>query len=509
MLFRSLIAAVVFIAVTLPAAAERRVALVLGNGAYKSAPKLANPARDAEAVAAMLKRQDFEVVLAIDQDREGMFAAIDRFAELARGADAALFYYAGHGLQIDNKNLLVPIEAQIRSELDATRKTVEVDTVLNQTMSDAKVKIVLLDACRENPFSTDIANDQQKKTRNITVKGGLAEMKPGKGSIIQFATAAGALAVDGKQGENSPFTKALLKHLSKPDLEIQHALTMVRGDVAEETGDVQEPWYKTNITGFFFMKGSQAAALPSALQPTAPAATASAAGNDGQKEVLFWETIKASTSPDDFKAYLDQYPNGTYAGLARNRIAQIQKPAVVAALPTTTSAETRAIPPQVTRQTASAEDLRSTEANAASEDAIGLSRDAWKEVQTRLSALGLRKGSIDGKPGDVTRASVKTWQNTRGYMASGYLNKIQHDSLLGEQISAAALAKVTRGDDDGDTSAAQQPAAAPRRQARQSSGGGNNSGGGGNGGNSAGEVIFKEVIKQGVGAIGRKMGVPW
>jgi uncharacterized caspase-like protein len=504
MLIRCLIAVFVFFAVTLPAAAERRVALVLGNGNYKSAPKLANPARDAEAVAAMLKRQDFEVVLAIDQDREGMFAAIDKFAELARGADAALFYYAGHGLQIDNKNLLVPIEAQIRSELDATRKTVEVDTVLNQTMSDAKVKIVLLDACRENPFSTEIANDQQKKTRAITVKGGLAEMKPGKGSVIQFATAAGALAVDGKEGENSPFTKAILKHLSKADVEIQHALTLVRGDVAEETRDVQQPWYSTNITGFFYMKGAQPAALPSAPQPSASSATSSGAGSDGQKEVLFWESIVKSTSPEDFKAYLDQYPNGTYAGLARNRIAQLQKPAVVATLPAPASAETRAITAPVTRPIANAEDLRTTEANAASEDAIGLSKDAWKEVQTRLSALGLRKGSIDGKPGDVTRASVKTWQSQRGYMASGYLNKIQHDALLGEQISAAALAKVTRGDDDSDSS---QPAA-PRRQARQNSGGGS-SGGGGSGGNSTGDVIVKEVIKQGVGAIGRKFGVPW
>lgn len=505
MFIRKIAVAVVLIFLSFPAAAERRVALVLGNGAYVAAPKLDNPARDAEAIAAMLKRQEFEVVLAIDQDREGMFAAIDKFAELARGADAALFYYAGHGLQIDGKNLLVPVEAQIRSELDAARKTIEVDTVLNQTMSDAKVKIVLLDACRENPFSTDIATDQQKKTRAITVKGGLAEMKPGKGSVIQFATAAGALAVDGKVGEHSPFTKAILKHLVKPDVEIQHALTMVRAEVNDDTRGVQQPWYSTNITGFFYMKQEAGQAAPTA--PAAPTTMASSVGNggEGQKELLYWETIRNSTNAEDFREYLKEYPKGTFVGLARNRIAALEKTTVVAALPAPTS-DARGMPaPQgaTARSTASIEELRTTDASQASEDAIGLSRDAWKDIQARLSVLVSRKLSTDGKPGEATRAAVSAWQSARGYKVSGYFNKIQHEALSGEQVSATALARALQGSDgEGDGNSSQE-GSGQRRSSRASNSG--NSGGSGG----TGDVIVKEVIRQGVGAIGRKIGVPW
>ena len=185
MAHRFLLSMLMLMLLPFSAQAERRVALVIGNGAYKAAPQLPNPPKDAEAMAIMLKQQGFEVVVGSDLDRDGMSNAVAKFADTARGADVALFFYAGHGIQIDGKNLLIPTDAVLKNEFDAKTKTMEIDTVLNHTMTDAKVKIVLLDACRENPFAKDIAAGTAK-TRNVSVTNGLAAMKPGEGTLLGF-----------------------------------------------------------------------------------------------------------------------------------------------------------------------------------------------------------------------------------------------------------------------------------------------------------------------------------
>jgi uncharacterized caspase-like protein len=165
---------IIAIPMALPAgSAESRVALVIGNGAYRSAVQLPNAARDAEAIAATLKSIGFDVVLGTDLDRERMTQRLSDFAGRAQGADVALFFYAGHGIQLDGRNLLVPVDADLKSELDAKVRTVEVDTVLQSTIADAKVKLVLLDACRDNPFAKQI-QASAPKSRSVTVGTGLA-----------------------------------------------------------------------------------------------------------------------------------------------------------------------------------------------------------------------------------------------------------------------------------------------------------------------------------------------
>jgi uncharacterized caspase-like protein len=285
-----------------PAAAERRVALVMGNGAYRHAVKLPNPARDAEAMSDLLKSLGFEVVLGMDLGRDGIIDKLGQFARASAGAEVALFFYAGHGMQIAGKNLLIPVDADLKSEFDAKTRTIEIDQVLQDTMADAKIKLVLLDACRDNPFAQQIQSNAPK-TRSVVVNAGLAEMRPGEGTLIAFATGPGQVAVDGA-ASHSPFTRALLTHMATPGLEIRHALTRVRAQVADDTRKAQLPWENTNLTGMFYMaKGADAAAEKQAALVPPPAGGGAGPGFDPRTlELELWNSVKTSRSEDEYRA---------------------------------------------------------------------------------------------------------------------------------------------------------------------------------------------------------------
>jgi len=443
-----------------PASADRRVALVMGNSTYKHAVELPNPASDAEAMTDLLKTMGFEVVLGTNLGREAMVDKLSEFARTSGGADVALFFYAGHGMQLSGKNLLIPVDADLKSELDAKVRTIEIDSVLQDTMADAKVKLVLLDACRDNPFATQI-QAATPKTRSVVVGSGLAEMRPGEGTLIAFATGPGQVAIDG-EARHSPFTRALLSHLAEPGLEIRHALTRVRAQVADETRKQQLPWENTNLTGFFYMANANADA---AEGPAAqPGAIAVAGGVDARTtmELELWNNVKGSKSADEYKAYIERYPNGTFSDLARSRIAGLNMPNAVAAGTGAAGADG---------------EIKTAEANAASEDALGLDLDAWRTIQTRLTGLGFGTRGVNGQVGDGTRRAVSAWQSARGYPSGGYLNRLQREALLKEVIPASATAQATRStrvreDKDGDT---QAPA---RRRNREGSGDGTGTGAG-------------------------------
>jgi len=431
------------------ASAERRAALVIGNGDYKNAVKLPNPPADAQAIAALLKTQGFQVVSGINLDREGMSRKLGEFAEVARGADVTMFFYAGHGFQVEGKNLLVPIDADIRTELDAKMRAIEIDSVLHHTMGDSKVKIVLLDACRDNPFANQIRSTMPA-TRSVVVSTGLAEMRPGEGTLIAFATGPGQVALDGA-GKHSPFTSALLRHIATPGVEIRHALTQVRAQVQEDTRKQQLPWENTNLTGFFYMNKAQntAALVPEAPRPGGPSDAASQPrGMDPvQLELTYWTSVQRTGRLQDYQAYLAQYPDGTFAGLARNEIAALSKPAS-AAVPTGSITQAAA-PAAATAAYDPA--IKTAQATRATEDAIGLDDEGWRAVKRKLAAVGHNPRSTDGRPGDTTRRAITRWQSELAYPASGYLNKLQHDALMAQAVSKTATNK-----DDGDNSGGTQ-----------------------------------------------------
>jgi len=244
---------------------ENRIALIIGNGAYKSAP-LKNPVKDARDMAALLKSLGFAVTLKVDAEQKDMEEAVRQFGLDLRQGGVGLFYFAGHGLQVGGNNYLVPVDAKIQTESDVRFECVDAGRVLGK-MEDAgnSLNIVILDACRNNPFSRGFRSAER----------GLAEMRAPTGSLIAYATAPGSVASDGAD-DNGIYTKHLLKTMRTPGLPITDVFMRVRMGVVAETGKKQVPWESSSLTGYFYLSGedktgqSAAPATASAPAPAAP-----------------------------------------------------------------------------------------------------------------------------------------------------------------------------------------------------------------------------------------------
>jgi hypothetical protein len=407
--------------------ADKRVAFVVGNGAYRNVAPLPNPAVDARSMAKLLRNVGFDVVEGANLTRDKMTEKLLEFGKKAEGADVALFFYAGHGIAVNGTNYLLPVDADLKSEMDVKLgAAINVDVTLEQTMADAKVKLVLLDACRDNPFAARIRS--AKATRSISVASGLAEMKSGEGTLIAFATGPGQTALDGEAGTNSPFTRALLANIASPGVEIQQAMTKVRAQVNEETNKNQLPWGHTNLIGTVYLNPVAGAANAPAEAPNTPAA---AAGPVSEVELEFWRSIKDSNKPEELNAYLSSYPNGTFKALALARIASLQD-----GPSTATRNLTAAVDPATFTE----------EADQTAEDQIGLDKGQRRDVQRRLTGLGFDI-RVTGKFDEATRAVITRWQAARGYPRTGFLNALQLKALQSE-IVATRVASSDDGDDD-------------------------------------------------------------
>jgi uncharacterized caspase-like protein len=336
-------------------AGEARHALVIGNGAYTSGP-LRNPVNDARAMAKALGETGFHVILLEDASQAAIQRAIRTFGNHIAKGGIGLFYYAGHGLQVKGRNYLVPVNADIAHEDEIEFSAVDVGQVLAK-MDTAKnpLNIVILDACRNNPFQRSFRSAQ----------AGLAQIDAPSGTFIAFATAPGSVAADGT-GDNGVYTKHLLAEMVRPGVPLELMFRQVRNGVMSETKGRQTPWESSSLRGEFAFRPGVAA--PSVADAVAEAVKRERqemekmlqAALDRQRkelegmglkpaamaqstEITFWESIKASVDAADFRAYLDQYPKGRFAALAKNRIAALEKePALVeltapAAPPTVTA----------------------------------------------------------------------------------------------------------------------------------------------------------------------------
>ncbi len=281
-----------------------RVALVVGNSAYRTAP-LANPLNDARAVSAQLRQLGFKVISLENASQKQMFEAVRQFGDQLQGG-VGLFYYAGHGVQVKGRNFLVPVDAAIEREDEVPYKAFDVGQVLEK-MESAKnpLNIVILDACRNNPFA--------RGARSGTT--GLAQMDAPTGSIVAFATSPGAEAADGSAG-NGLYTSHLLRNMATPGLKVEDVFKRTRVAVKQASNGRQIPWESTSLEGdFYFAAGS------------APAAAA-AAPADLDKEM--WQLVAEAGKPSAYRAYLERFPNGQYASQARTLIAEAGKPAPAA-----------------------------------------------------------------------------------------------------------------------------------------------------------------------------------
>lgn len=353
------------------AQAEKRVALVIGNGEYRHAAALANPTNDAVDMAEKLASLGFDVVSGVDLDFDGMRDTLRRFMTKLNGADMALFYYAGHGLQVNGQNYLAPIDARLGTENDLDFETIPIHLILSAMERNTKTNLVFLDACRDNPLAKNLARSMG--TRSLSVGQGLAKIGSGIGSLIAFSTQPGNVALDGT-GRNSPFTTALLEHLGTPGQDVTRDLVAVRRAVLAATNGRQVPWENSSLTGDVVLKAKEA---PAPQVQSAPSSSL---------EITYWNSIKDADDKGYFEAYLEQYPTGTFARLARLKIAELDR---VSASPTPAPVENTN-----TRQTAAQQDQEEPKADTAPAVASDASQSADKDAvedetsgQTQVAAL--------------------------------------------------------------------------------------------------------------------------
>lgn len=297
---------------------ERRVALIVGVGAYRNVPPLPNPPNDARDLGAVLDRLGFETETLVDPDRLALEAGVRRLGQRARGADAAFFFFAGHGLEASGRNWLLPAPAEIRSDRDLRFEALDVDSVLEQLDGAARLSILVLDACRDNPFRKRL----QASGRGAPAASGLGQASATVGTLLAFATAPGTVADDGR-GRNSPFTTALLKRIETPGLEIRQLMAEVRREVREATQGRQVPWENSALEGSFYFRAAAASApAPAAARSAAAQAPGTAVPG---AETVFWESVRSSRNPADLRAYLARFPGGVFASLARNRLEEMER----------------------------------------------------------------------------------------------------------------------------------------------------------------------------------------
>jgi uncharacterized caspase-like protein len=241
----------------------RRLALVIGNGVYREAPKLANPVNDARAMAAALERVGFRVTLLTDGSHRRMEEAIDTFGLALRPEDVGLFYYSGHGVQVRGENYLIPVDANPKAATVLKFEALNAARVLGMMEAAGnRLNLVILDACRNNPF----------KGFTKGLDPGLARMDAPSGSLLAYATAPGQVAEDGA-GRNSPYTAALLRHLPTRGLKVEDVFKRVRTDVERATRKAQTPWEATSLKGDFYFAGAGGAVPPRPPEPPPPAAS--------------------------------------------------------------------------------------------------------------------------------------------------------------------------------------------------------------------------------------------
>lgn len=312
---RSLLAILVFaLSLALPqssAHAERRVALVIGNATYANTPRLTNPANDATDIARALSGLGFQVIAESNLTKSGMDNAFRKFARAMDGADAALFYYAGHGMQFQGQNYLMPVDAKLQHEADLPYEMAKVDDVVADMSRVKGVRMVILDACRDNPLETNLKRTVAR-TRNIAQTRGLARMTRTQGLLLAYATQPGQVADDGG-GRNSPFTTSLLRHIATPGLEVGALFRRVASDVNTSTGGKQTPELSVSLLGeFYFSKDGKP---DTAQKPSDNTGTSNRSGDLTEKDAFeFAQRINNLAAWD---AFLRRYSNGFFADMAR------------------------------------------------------------------------------------------------------------------------------------------------------------------------------------------------
>ncbi|GKQ55334.1 caspase family protein [Bradyrhizobium sp. Ce-3] len=380
-----------------PAFAEKRVALVLGNSAYRNTAPLANPVNDASVMATTLKTAGFDVVdFRKDLPAVETRRALREFADLARDADIALVYYAGHGIEVDGANYLIPVDARLERDTDVYDEAFSLDRILVAIEPARRLRLVILDACRDNPF----AKTMKRTLATRAIGQGLAKVEPTSPNVlIAYSAKAGSTAADG-DGKNSPFTIALSKFLPTPGLDVRRAFGYVRDEVLKTTNNRQEPFVYGSL-------GGEDVPLVPALAKPAPAAAAAPAApvptpqSEARRD---YELALQIGNRNAMNAFLAQYPSGYYANLARLQLEKFTaEDARIAATERARQAEQERA--RLAAEGAQKAQQAKAEADARAAEAARLAAERAKQVAQEQAAAAEQKRQADAALAD--RAAAK------------------------------------------------------------------------------------------------------
>lgn len=411
-LFIAVAVAVVVTGVTVfDVRAEERVALVIGNSSYENISSLANPKNDALLMTKTLQGLGFEVVSAVDANRTEMGRAIRKFGKALRsaGRDAVgLFYYAGHGVQSDGGNYLIPIGASIEDDADLEIEALSTSYILKQLeRAGNRLNLMVLDACRNNPFKGRFRSSQR----------GLTRIESASGIMVAFSAGPGQAAQDGR-GKNSPYTSALVDVMKKPGLKVEEVFKRVRIKVEKDTDGSQTPWEESSLRGeFYFSPATRPETVSVAPAPT-PVPTVPntvAAEPEGRNT---WTAIQGTRSKAILRTFIEEYPASVYAKFARARLAELeQADAKNAPLPAVVVAEPEITPPKVVTRTETQNDDQRT--NRSDDDTLIALADPEalvetdadpklaRKIQRALKQAGCDPGTVDGVWGNRSAAALE------------------------------------------------------------------------------------------------------
>ena len=400
------------LAVCQPAFAEKRVALVLGNSAYQNVAPLANPVNDSARIASTLKDAGFDVV----DSRRDLPAAETRralrdFADRARDADIAVVYYAGHGIEVDGANYLIPVDARLERDTDIYDEAFSLDRILIAIEPAKKLRLVILDACRDNPF----ARTMKRTVASRAIGQGLAKVEPTSPNVlIAYSAKAGSTAADG-DGKNSPFTLALSNHLTKPGLDVRRAFGFVRDEVLKTTSNKQEPFVYGSLGG------EDVPLVPAPRTPPAAAALATPALSAQAEARRDYELALQVGNKSALNAFLAQYPDGFYASLARLQLEKI------------TAEETRVAATEKARL-AEQERVRLAAEGAQKAQQAKAEADAKAAEQARLAAE---------KAKQIAQEQAAAAEQKRAAAESAAPDKTAADKTADKAVNVAALNPAT------------------------------------------------------------------
>jgi hypothetical protein len=281
--------------------ADKRVALVIGNSDYGTQARLLNPRNDAQDVAEQLKSLGFEVILRVDADKQTFLQALAEFSRTVTGAEIGLFFYAGHGMQYSGSNYLVPVHAQLQDEISIRFELIALDEIQRALERSTGVRILVLDACRNNPLAVELTRSMRATSRDAGISRGLARIEQARGTVVAYSTQANEVADDGS-ARNSPFTRALLDSLREPGLEIGAMFRKVATRVYETTNGKQIPELSISLLSDVYL-------------------------NRNETDAQIWGRVRAANDPAGVRDFLERFPNSFYATDARMRLDMLERDA--------------------------------------------------------------------------------------------------------------------------------------------------------------------------------------